>query len=329
MRWRTSLFLLAIGPAAFAGQTFTVDDDGVDCPGALTTIQAAVEQAGAGDTVVVCRGTYLGSVTVTGHEKDGLQLVARQGDKVLIQGDHTEDNGIALMDVDGVLLRGFTVRDFGTMKATSPEGRGIGHDIVLRHANGNTVEKNDLATSDMIGILVLDSGKNIIRDNLIHENGTEGIHIEGTMPDGKEASTRNVVQRNRIYGNPLAGIVLFNAGVGNEITENNLNGNGRYGISNVSTDGTLIAANRAIRERGLFSFPDEPQVRFGIDIRESSGVSVVENLAVANSGAPGSFDLFWDGVGENAFESNGCRRSSPEELCVSDIGRPERPDRRP
>ncbi len=49
----------ALAPAAASASTWTVDDDGVQCPNAaFASIQAAVDQAAPWDTVVVCDGTY-------------------------------------------------------------------------------------------------------------------------------------------------------------------------------------------------------------------------------------------------------------------------------
>jgi hypothetical protein len=56
--------LLAVSPAQGAS-TLVVDDDSVECPGAgYATIGTAIAAALAGDTIVVCPGTYAEDVTV-------------------------------------------------------------------------------------------------------------------------------------------------------------------------------------------------------------------------------------------------------------------------
>ncbi len=330
---KLAIALLAFSTSAFGGQTFMVDDDGKECPQSLTSIQAAVDQASAGDTIVVCRGTYLGSVRIMGHEKDGLRLMTRQlsrrsftpRDAVVIQGNHTEATGIALKDVDGVVVLGFTIRDFGTGGSQSPDEEATGKGIELLHANSNTIRSNEIFANDGAGIVIVDSSRNIIEDNVIRDNdpnGTgRGIDIQPLK--AKDATSMNVVRRNRIYGNPLAGIILRNAGQANEVVDNDLDDNGRYGLANIRTNGTHIASNRASRERGLWPFPAASQDSYGVYVGESDGTDVNNITAYGNSHTAGSFDLFWDGRGKNRFLGNDCGRGSLIDLCSGDSPFPE------
>ena len=71
---------LLVAPASAAGKTRWVDDDGKagasSCSGTKTAykkIQSAVTASGAGDTVKVCPGTYVGHVTIKGA-RNGLVL---------------------------------------------------------------------------------------------------------------------------------------------------------------------------------------------------------------------------------------------------------------
>jgi parallel beta-helix repeat protein len=314
-----ALALLALSASAFGAQTLTVDDDGRECPGALSQIQAAVDQAGAGDTILVCSGVYLGSVVIRGHEKDGLQLVARDGDVVVIQGNHTEANGVALIDVDGVLVRGLTIRDFGTATSSSPDQDGVGEGILLLRANDSTIESNEIFGNDMTGILVVQSNSNTIHENRIYDNEPDGT---GRGIQIQELSARNVLMRNRVVGHPLAGILLREAGVANEVLDNDLDGNGRYGLANLSTSGTRVESNRASNERGLWSFPGADQLSYGIYLGDSSDVDVRNLTAFANG-----MDVCAMGSGgRNTFRHLECGRSCVPDVCST---ADERPDRRP
>jgi hypothetical protein len=63
LRYRVLPVLVSAGVLCFAqnafGATFTVDDDHADCPAAgYTSVQAAVDAAAPGDTVIICPGKY-------------------------------------------------------------------------------------------------------------------------------------------------------------------------------------------------------------------------------------------------------------------------------
>jgi len=286
--------------ASFGQAVILVDDDGVQCPQSLRTIQAAVETASAGSTILVCAGAYQGTVNVIGHGKDRLKIIAAGGqDEVILQGDHTQEDGFHLEDVTGALIQGFTVRDFGSM-STSRTVAGMGNNIRLLRANQNFVRHNRAARSDMMGIYLTNSADNVIEDNVTFENDPNGSGC-GIMLDGP-LSTNNVLRRNLTYGQPLAGIMILNAGSGNLVIDNNASDNGQWGIDNRGTNGTIIEGNRAVRSKGRFTGPNSPILSgAGINLRTSSGVTVRDNIVHDNTG----FDIYWDNTGTNVFEGNG------------------------
>lgn len=223
-------------------QVLTVDDDGADCPNSLRTIQEAVAQAPAGATILVCPGTYHGTVEIAGHAKDGLKLIAAGGqNEVVLQGDYTQRDGFHLKEVNSVLIRGFTVRDFGNL-ATTPTAWGDGKQIFLENAHYNTIEFNRMIDGDMMGIGLVDSGHNLVQHNAVfveHGNLANcGIHVQGA------ASVGNEFLLNLLLGNQMAGIMLSGAGPANLILDNSIVSNGRFGITNGGTNGTLIEGNR-------------------------------------------------------------------------------------
>jgi parallel beta-helix repeat protein/probable HAF family extracellular repeat protein len=294
-------------------QILTVDDNGLDCTGALRTIQEAVTQATPGSTIRVCPGTYRGTVNIAGRAKDGLKLIATGGeDEVVLQGDYTEPDGFHLEDVNGVTIRGFTVRDFGNQATTATQW-GNGGDIYLKNVNYSTIESNRIMNGDMVGIWLTDSGNNLIQNNFILMEKAAfancGIHM------GEAKSVNNLIRQNYVAGAKMAGIMISGAGAGNVISENSLTNNGRYGILNGRTVGTRIEGNRASYNRGPWgTSPYPPEVAgkgLGISIENSDKVTVFDNRARANSGV----DLNWDGTGTNVFEANACDTSTPAGAC--------------
>jgi len=196
-------YVVRVTPAGPPSPVITVDDDGADCPGALHTIQEAVAKAPAGATILVCPGNYNGTVNIIGPEKTALKLIAvGREDEVVLQGDNTERDGFHLENVTNVLIRGFTVRDFG-VTATTGAVWGTGNQIYLENAHYNTIEQNHIINGDMMGIMLMDSGNNIIQRNVVHvENAALancGIHVQGSK------SANNVLQQNLTSGNKMAG----------------------------------------------------------------------------------------------------------------------------
>ncbi len=305
-------FLTRIAPT-WRSQVLTVDDDGADCPGALTTIQEAVTQAPAGATILVCPGIYRGTVNIAGQAKTALKLIAIGGEgAVILQGDYTERDGFHLMDVTNVLIRGFTVRDFGSQPTTATQW-GTGNQIRLMNSHYNTIEHNRVINGDMMGIMLVDSGNNVVQHNFASVDNSSlancGIHVQGAK------SENNLFYQNMLLGNKVAGIMISNAGPGNLVANNTVLGNGRDGITNTGTDGTWIEGNRVSYNRGPWgATPYAPElvgVGRGINVQNSSGVTLFDNKAHANTGV----DIFWDEKGENVFDSNACSTASQARVC--------------
>ena len=306
-------YVAQVTPAGPPSPVITVDDDGLDCPGSLRTIQEAVAAAPAGATILVCPGNYRGTVNITGPDKISLKLIAvGREDEVVLQGDNTERDGFHLENVSNVLVRGFTVRDFG-VTATTAAVWGAGNQIYLENAHYNTIEQNHLINGDMVGIALIDSGNNIIQRNVAHVENSAlancGIHVQGMK------SEKNMFRQNLVYGNKMAGIMLSNAGPGNILMDNTVINNGRDGITNTGTDGTWIEGNRVSYNRGPWGtspYPVEARgVGRGITIGTSTGVTVFDNRGRSNTGV----DLNWDGSGTNKFESNACDTATPAGGC--------------
>ena len=302
-------FLTRVAPA-WRRQLLTVDDNGADCPGALRTIQEAVAQAPPGATIQVCPGIYSKSVTITGPEKNGLRLISLGGaNEVVLQGDYTERDGFHLENVSNVLIRGFTVRDFGN-KATTETEWGAGNQVYLANAHYNTIEHNTLINGDMMGIMLVDSGNNTIQRNVAFADNTKlancGIHMTGAK------SANNVFRLNMTYGNNFAGIMIRGAGSGNRVQDNTVVANGRFGIDVQNTSDIWIEGNRISYNRGFWGkTPGGKDPGIGINLVNVNNATVFDNRLRGNSGS----DLSWDAKGNNKLEVNACETSNPAGMC--------------
>lgn len=250
----------------------------VHVPGDYATIQEAVNAAGAGGKVFVDAGTYSENVVI---RDSGLRLHA--AGKAVLDGTDLKGIGIHVLGttsqpVRGVEVSGFEVKNFE---------RGIivqfGHSAVI---HGNEVHHNVKATPRVLGEatgielapgffsevtenavhnngeggiqLRIGSADNLVKGNLIYENGTQragatemegqGILLTGagttrnlveenvidrnwgrgillTRPVGSVPITGNTLQRNHLEGNQRSGIAIMGAAANNFILQNDARGN--------------------------------------------------------------------------------------------------------
>lgn len=288
---------IASPPAAtHAGQpALKVDDDGADCPdAAFATIQGAVDAAEAGTTILVCAGTYNERVVITGAGKDGLRLLAQGApDAVVLDGNAPHaappNHAFHLVDVTGVLVEGFSVREYF-------------ENIKMTRGGGHTIRKNRTTAAGHDGIFAFNSARNLIEHNVSFDNlgpNACGVNIAGA------GSVGNVVRNNHLINNNWG--IRIQGGATNTFAFGNVSrGNRSHGIQNIgaTTTGATIGNNEALGNPA------------GIEVTGSSGVTVVRNRAFQNT----TFDLVWNGGVENVFVNNHCKTSSPEGLCAHTEG---------
>jgi hypothetical protein len=103
----TGLVIGALSSSAFA-TTWTVDDDGVDNPGAdFSTIQEALDAALDGDEIEVFPGTYYELLTVTGKS---LSLIGVAGREVTFIDGQDSGRVLEIEDCPSITIEGITIQ---------------------------------------------------------------------------------------------------------------------------------------------------------------------------------------------------------------------------
>lgn len=237
----------------------------INVPGDYVTIQAAVNAASAGDTIIVAAGTYTENVVI-GKANLTLQSAVKGG--AIIRPTITAPgwpSAVVVINSDGVTVDGFEIDGttlakngiFGwetsglTIKNNKVHGAvnawdGVGINLVSWGNSGtvfnNRIENNEVYDTGRMGIVVIDHGGpilpdwgpytvtsgNIIRGNTVHDVWKKAI----AWDDHGGGIQINVGKNSSITNNEVydvrdgqRGIYMFGSAVGNTITGNTLRNN--------------------------------------------------------------------------------------------------------
>lgn len=221
-------------------------------PDDYAKIQWAVDNATAGDTIIVRSGTYYENVNVT------RQLILRGvdtgGGKPVVDAG---GNGSAItLSADGITLLGFTATNSSKgagIKVTSNNNTitdntacnnkyvsGVG--IILDHSSNNTITDNN-ASNNEYGIRLKSSFNNTIANNTASNN-----HYYGIYP---YFSSGNIITNNNASNNKC-GIYLVSSS-NNIITNNTANNSAKDGIYLYASHSNIITGNTASNnEKGIY-----------------------------------------------------------------------------
>lgn len=253
-------------------------------------LQAAINQAMPGDTVVAAPGTYGGleitkSINLVG---DGARIEA--GDRTMGIRIQAEDVTVSGFTVEGgfygihlVNSRNCTISDntvtgcvqWGIGLISSDENRiennvanynGLGgegwYGIYLSGSHRNLIQGNEASFNGEYGIALFPScSENVIRDN-VAEGNDYGIYM---FTDCAE----NLIHKNRLAHNLNSGIKMINGCSKNQILENEINENVVVGIFLQRGSGYNLIRGNEIADNS----------KFGIQIQEgpAGNNTILEN----------------------------------------------------
>ncbi len=208
---------------ATAGFSLSADTLYVGAGQQFTTIQAAIDAASPGDTIIVAAGTYNENVVVN----KSVTLQSAEKHKAKIDGDTTgdgvPDGSCMTLSANGVTIDGFDIRN--------------GYNGIIGETDNSIISNNNIhghlnyVGSNGVGILLWgDNDNNQILDNKIEQNDRQGIFIgyggASKISNGNMISG-NDIKKNGLYTQPNGpdasayGIQLWNAD-GNTIENNKI-----------------------------------------------------------------------------------------------------------
>lgn len=275
---------LAVVGLAHAGPPIKVPED-------HASIQAAVDAADPGSTILIGPGVYAESVTV---DVPGIRLIGREGlGSVVIDGTGLDANGVHVT-ADGVELKHLAVENFdayvgpgvvdfriGILVEGSTDcsvkgnlARFNGDGIVLRDSSFCSVVGNVSNNNIHNGIFLRGSSENTVKDNEAVDNGPDKNPAPPFVPPGvgcgiqlSFASNDNDIRGNFLSGNGR-GLQLDRGSTGNVAKDNLSTENSRFGIAALAVGGQPAAMgntfqNNAALLNGEFDLIDQnfpPQV---------------------------------------------------------------------
>ncbi|MFH1520680.1 MAG: right-handed parallel beta-helix repeat-containing protein [Candidatus Micrarchaeota archaeon] len=220
-----SVFLSIILLSSLSFATLAVNGTGDSCvPGATanySTIQAAINAASAGDTIIVCQNGSSGyNETVRVNKMINLY---GNGTGVEVFGN-TDSDTVFTINVSSVNMSNFTIS--GATGASS---------IQLTNTSGNCT-LTDILAYDMYYGFVIEGNNNIISNNTIY-NGTNNNHFLFT------SSSNNIVTNNTAYNCENECFRLDDSSNNNTLTFNTAynSDNSAFQISSTCTNNTLIS----------------------------------------------------------------------------------------
>ena len=282
--WAVSLlysFMLIASLASAASITVSSD------------LQAAINAAQPGDTLLVAPGTYE-KISIG----KSLNLI---GNGAVIQAG--ERDACVNIEASDVSISGFLVRNgFYGIKLNNVRGCTVANNTVIRctqpgiallFSDGNIIQGNNASFNGLggegwYGIYLSNSNDNLILDNVAYGNGAYGINL---FP----SCSNNTIRGNVLQGN-MYGLYMFTDCSNNIIEYNDLSRNTNSGLDlrfdctdNLIRNNSMIenvVAGLTLLDSGYNSISGnliEANGRYGLQIQSNSNGNTIMDNSVSNS----------------------------------------------
>ena len=213
-----------------------------------SSIQAAINDADDGDTIIVTDGTYNENVDVN----KSVTLRSENGSATTNINASDSSDHVFNVTVDNVTIDGFNVTG-----VTSSEVAGI----YLGYSN-NSIVTNNVVNNNSRGIVLDHSENNTLSSNIANNNSYYGIYLS--------SSSHNALDDNDIYNNYYG--IRLSSSSNNTLTDNTAMNNTRYGIYFGSSDNNTLTSNDA-----------NYNGRYGIYLSSSNNNTLTDNVASYNT----------------------------------------------
>lgn len=220
------------------------------------TIQAAVDAAGDGATIVVYPGTHVENVnvyrrlTIRSYSSNPLDTVIRASSS----GDH-----VFYVNANNVKISGFTIS--GANQNAPYSG------VYLARASSCTIE-NNIISGNWYGISLDNSASNILNSNTVSSNSDTGIYLVSSVNNKltgntvssnyqngiglKDNSNTNNLTGNIASSNTRAGFLLDNQCIGNSLVDNVADANGGHGVYLNAASSSNSLKNNTVSSNTLY-----------------------------------------------------------------------------
>jgi uncharacterized repeat protein (TIGR01451 family) len=233
-----------------------------------SVIQAQIDAATDGDSILVAPGVYIGTINISGKN---ITVASEQGPLVTVIDGNRLDT-VVTINSNNSTLEGFTIQN-GTNATVGGGGIEVG-------AGAPTILNNIVANNLFRGIELAFTSA-VVRQNTIRNNSRGGILIRGA---GSAVVIDNFILNNFGPSSSLdAGGISMNAAGTPTIQDNTINGNTGGAISMGNLSDALILQNIISNNSGVNCGGIEWLVPSSGD-----GPRVINNTIVYNDGGQGS-----------------------------------------